>query len=137
MPVMLAHRDPDSLLVEEMLAPPPLDQAQSSLEYWQRRHAMLPIYRRAARREAKEMAARWQDRVHAAERARFESTFLGRLLAPLGISYLRVTKRGLLGFAWAVVPQPLRVALVGVAAAGLLAALAVSAALFVAAYSAL
>ena len=83
------------------------------------------------------MAARWQERLRAAERARFESTFLGRLLAPLGISYLRVTKRGVFHFAWAVAPQPLRLVLVGVAAAWLLVALAVSAALFVAAYSVL
>lgn len=125
------------MLVEEMLAPPPLDQARSSLEYWERRRTMLPLHRRGARREAKEMAARWQERVHAAERARFESTFLGRLLAPFGISYLRVTKRGLLYAGWAIAPQRLRLVLVGVAAAWLLVALVVSAALFVAAYSAL
>ena len=134
---MRAHRDPDSLLVDEMLAPPPLDQARSSLEYWEQRRAALPLYRRGARREAKEMAARWRERVHAAERARFGSTFLGRLLAPFGVSYLRVTKGGLLALAWSVAPQRLRLVLVGVAAAWLLVALGVSAALFVAAYSAL
>jgi len=137
MPLMRVHRDPDSLLVEEMLAPPPLDEARSSLQYWERRHARLPLYRRWARREARAMAARWQERVEAAERARFESTFFGRLLAPFGVPYLRVTKRGLAHLAWAVAPRPLRLALVGVAAAWLLVALVVSAALFVAAYSAL
>lgn len=137
MPLMRAQRDPDTLLVQEMLAPPPLDQARSSLEYWQRRRAMLPVYRRAARREAKEMAARWQERVHAAERARFESTFLGRLLAPFGVSYLRLTKRGLVALAWMLVPRRLRLVAIGVAAAWLIAAAAIGTVLVVALSSAL
>jgi hypothetical protein len=134
---MRRQRDPDLLLVEEMLAPPPLDQARSSLEYWQRRRTALPVYRRGARREAKEMATRWRERVHAAERARFESTFLGRLLAPLGVSYLRVTKRGLVALAWMFVPRQVRLVVIGVAAAWLIAAAAIGTVLVVALSSAL
>ena len=69
---MHADRDPDLLLVESMLAPPPLDDARRSLEYWQRRQRNLPFYRRAARREAREMATHCEERVRAAEQARFE-----------------------------------------------------------------
>ena len=50
------QRDPDHLLIERMLAPPPLEDARSSLDYWRRRRKSLPLYRRAARREAKEIA---------------------------------------------------------------------------------
>ena len=86
MHVRSAVQDPDQLLVEQMLAPPPLEDAQRSLEYWQARRKQLPLYRRSARREAKEMTVRWQERVHAAELARFEASTIGRLLARLGIS---------------------------------------------------
>jgi hypothetical protein len=60
---MLTKSDPDLALIEQMRAPPPLEDARSSLEYWQRRRKALPLYRRAARREAKEMTVRWQERV--------------------------------------------------------------------------
>ena len=82
----VAERDADLVLIERMLAPPPLEDARSSLEYWQRRRKALPLYRRSARREAKEMAVRWQERVRAAELARFEASTVGRLFARLGIS---------------------------------------------------
>ena len=51
-----AQKDADQLLIESMLAPPPLEDARNSLEFWQGRRKTLPLYRRAARREAKEMA---------------------------------------------------------------------------------
>jgi hypothetical protein len=86
MHVRSAVQDPDRLLVEQMLAPPPLEDAQASLEYWRARRRRLPLYRRNARREAKEMAVRWQERVRAAELARFEASPIGRLFARLGIS---------------------------------------------------
>jgi len=97
-------------LIEEMLAPPPLEDARSSLEFWQRRRRALPIYRRAARREAKEMAGRWQERVRAAELARFEASLAGRLLARLGISsiwFQRVQVASQL-FSWVVWTMVLR-----------------------------
>src|SRR5947199_6318786 len=122
-------RDPDTLLIQAMLAPPPLDEARSSLDYWQRRLKALPIYQRAARREAREMAARWQERVHAAEQALFEASLFGRLLAFLGISGLWVRRRNLtrgrvLFLGWSLVPRQLRLVLGVVAATWLLVALA-------------
>jgi hypothetical protein len=123
-------RDPDTMLIQTMLAPPPLDEARSSLAYWQRRRRALPIYRRAARREASEMAARWQERVHAAEQMLFEATLLGRLLAYLGFSGLwvrraRVTKRRLLFLGWGLVPRKLKLVAGVMAAAWLVVALGV------------
>ena len=106
-------RDPDLALVDQMLAPPPLDDARRSLQYWELRRKELPLYRRSARREATEMAARWEARVSAAQRARFDATWLGRMLAGLGIStawiqHLRISKRGVAAFAWMVVPPKLK-----------------------------
>jgi hypothetical protein len=108
-----------------MLAPPPLEDARSSLEYWQRRRRGLPIYRRAARREAKEMAVRWQERVRAAELARFEASLAGRILARLGVSsiwFQRVqTASQLLSWvAWVVVMRKLKLVLTSFAAIGIL-----------------
>jgi hypothetical protein len=124
-PQMRAHRDPDLLLVKQMLAPPSVDDARSSLEYWQRRREALPVYRRAARREAKEMAARWHDRLLAAEQVRFEASLAGRLLARVGISRLwllraRFTKLGLISLAWSFVPRNVKLVAGGVAAAWLI-----------------
>src|SRR6476619_7718091 len=83
--VMRGHRDPDLVLVEEMLAPPPLEDARRSLEYWQQRHRALPLYRRRDRREAIEMARRWETRVRAAQQARFDASPIGRMLAAFGL----------------------------------------------------
>jgi hypothetical protein len=131
---MRAQRDQDLLLVETMLAPPPLEDARRSLEYWERRHRALPLYHRRARREAREMAARWDERVRAAERARFESSLAGRLVAWLGLSSafvdrVRFTKRGLLFLAWALVPRRIKLVAGGVVAAWLIVAIAAIAAL--------
>jgi hypothetical protein len=133
---MRADQDPDLLLIERMLAPPPLEDAQSSLEFWQRRRRNLPLYRRAARREAKEMTIRWQETVRAAEQAEFEATPLGRLLAALGISGLwlqraRLAKNAALWLTWTVVVRKLKLIAAGVAAAGLILVFAVVAALVV------
>jgi hypothetical protein len=121
---MRDYRDPDLLLVKQMLAPPSVDDARSSLEYWQRRREALPVYRRAARREAKEMAARWHDRLLAAEQLRFEASLAGRLLARVGISRLwllraRFTKLGVISLAWSFVPRKVKLVAGGVAAAWL------------------
>jgi hypothetical protein len=131
---MRAQRDQDLLLVETMLAPPPLEDARRSLEYWERRHRALPLYHRRARREAREMAARWDERVRAAERVRFESSLAGRLVAWLGLSSafvdrVRFTKRGLLFLAWALVPRRIKLVAGGVVAAWLIVAIAAIAAL--------
>jgi hypothetical protein len=131
---MRAERDPDLLLVERMLAPPPLEDARSSLEYWQRRRKALPLYRRAARREAKEMANRWQERVRAAELALFEASLVGRLLAGLGVSSLwlrrvRFAKQAVVWVAWVVVMRKIKLVVAGLAAVGLIVVVATVAAL--------
>ena len=129
---MRAQRDPDLLLVESMLAPPPLADARRSLEYWQRRGKALPLYQRRARREAREMAARWDARVRAAEQARFEATVAGRILAALGLSRLialkgRLTKKRVLALAWVLVPWRIKLVAGGLVAAWLIVLIGVAA----------
>ena len=75
------------------------------------------------------MAARWEARVHAAERARFESSPVGRILSALGLSGLfvfrvRLTKRRVLSLAWALVPRKIKLVAGGLVAAWLIVALA-------------
>jgi hypothetical protein len=122
-----AHPDPDLVLVESMLAPPPLEDARRSLAYWQRRQKSLRLYQRRARREAREMALRWESRVRAAERARFEATVTGRILVALGLSGLwtqrvRLGKQRVLFLAWALTPRRLKLVAGGLVAAWLLTA---------------
>ena len=126
---MGANPDPDLVLVQSMLAPPPLEDARRSLEYWERRQKTLPLYQRRARREAREMALRWAERVRAAERVRFEATVFGRILASLGLSGLwaqrvRFGKQRLLFLAWVLTPRPLKLVAGGLVAAWLLTAVA-------------
>lgn len=137
--MMGSRRDPDLVLVEAMLAPPPLEDARRSLTYWEERRRRLPVYQRAARREAREMAARWQGRVREAELLRFEATVAGRILKAVGLSrlygrVLPVSKGRLLGVAWAVVPRRVKLVAGGFVAAWLLvsviAVTALAAALF-------
>jgi hypothetical protein len=122
---MPSDRDPDLLLIERMLAPPPLDDARSSLDYWRRRKKNLPLYRRVARREATEMATRWEERVRAAEQARFEASPVGRLLTAVGIPgrwlrRVRIGKRALFLLAWALVPRRLKLFAGGLVAVGVM-----------------
>ncbi|HEV8099598.1 MAG TPA: hypothetical protein VGP56_10635 [Gaiellaceae bacterium] len=124
---MGTHTDPDLVLVDSMLAPPPLEDARQSLEYWQRRQKSLRLYQLRARREAHEMALRWESRVQAAERVRFEATFAGRILAAVGLSRLwtlrlRLGKQRLFFLAWALTPRPLKLVAGGLVAAWLLTA---------------
>ena len=112
----VAIRDADELLVQSMLAPPPLEQARSSLEFWRERRKVLPLYRRRERREADEMIQRWRARVAAAERARFGTGLFGqvrRLLArePLSLPFAR--ESAFVAFLWSILPR--RIALVAVA----------------------
>jgi len=116
---LVAIRDADELLVQEMLAPLPLEQARSSLEFWRERRKVLPSYRRRERREADEMIHRWRARVRAAERARFGTGLFGqirRLLAhePLSLPFAR--ERALFAFLWSFLPR--RIALVAAGALG-------------------
>ncbi|HVN62806.1 MAG TPA: hypothetical protein VMT59_16260 [Gaiellaceae bacterium] len=102
--------DPDLVLVDRMLAPPPLDEARRSLEFWQTRKRSLPLYKRTARREADAMIARWQERVRAAERARFASTPLGWIVGKLWPGRVMIDRRTVVGFAWKSTPPALRLA---------------------------
>ena len=73
------------------------------------------------------MALRWESRVRAAERIRFEATLSGRILAAVGLSGLwaqrvRFGKQRLLSLAWALIPRPLKLVAGGLVAAWLLAA---------------
>jgi len=122
---MATAKDPDQLLIERMLAPPPLEDARSSLEFWQRRRRNLPFYRRAARREAKEMTVRWQKTVRAAERVQFEATPVGRFLAWLGISgywfeRAHFARKAVVWVVWTLVFRKLKIVAGSIAAVGLL-----------------
>jgi hypothetical protein len=122
---MPSDRDPDLLLIERMLAPPPLDDARSSLDYWRGRSKSLPLYRRAARREARGMATRWEERVRAAEQAGLESSRVGKLLTDLGVPTrwlrrVRIRRQPLFLLAWALVPLRLKLVASGLVALGLL-----------------
>ena len=74
------------------------------------------------------MAARWDERVRAAEQARFDASVMGRLFARLGLSSafvgrVRFTKWGVLALAWTLVPRRFKLIAVGVVTAWLLVAL--------------
>ncbi len=74
------------------------------------------------------MATRWEERVRAAELARFEATPFGRLITALGIPArwlrpARLAKQAVLVFAWTLVPWRLKLFAFGFAAAGLLVVL--------------
>ena len=116
---VVAIRDADELLVQEMLAPLPLEQARSSLEFWRERRKVLPFYRRRERREADEMIHRWRAHVAAAERARFGTGLFGQIrrrLALEPLSWPLARERALFGFLWSILPA--RIALVAVASLG-------------------
>ena len=116
---LVAIRDADELLVQEMLAPLPLEQARSSLEFWRERRKVLPFYRRMERREADEMIHRWRARVAAAERARFGTGLFGQIRRRLALeppSWPLGPKTALLAFAWSILPR--RIALVAIAGLG-------------------
>lgn len=69
--------------LEEVLAPPTVEEAEESLRYWRKRLARLPLHRRAERREAREMLSRWQQRLRDARRHEGNEHPLGSLLGPL------------------------------------------------------
>jgi hypothetical protein len=118
---LVVSRHADELLLEKMLAPPPLEQARSSLEFWRQRRRRLPFFRLAERREADEMIRRWRARVEAAERARFGTGLYGRIrrLLVLETPYWPVgTKTALVAFAWRMLPR--RLAMIAVAALGVM-----------------
>lgn len=58
-----------------------LDDARSSLAYWEHRAERLPRRAVRARREAREMATRWRDRASEAERDAYGTGIFAILLA--------------------------------------------------------
>jgi hypothetical protein len=59
---------------------PVLLEARESLSYWETRERTLPRRAIRQRREAREMAARWRERVSEAERAQYGPGLLGAAL---------------------------------------------------------
>ena len=57
-----------------------LEEARESLAYWETRARTLPVHAVRRRREAREMAARWQMRVAEAERMVYGRGLLGALV---------------------------------------------------------
>jgi hypothetical protein len=57
-----------------------LEDARESLTYWETRARTLPLHAVRRRREARELAARWQARVAEAERMVYGRGLLGALL---------------------------------------------------------
>lgn len=76
----------DDALVSEMLAPPPVEDAQGSLDFWRQRRRELPIYRRRARREAELRIASAEETLRASRRATFGPTLLEQLSEAVGIT---------------------------------------------------
>jgi hypothetical protein len=116
---LVAIREADELLIQEMLAPLPLEQARSSLEFWRERRKVLPFYRRTERREADEMIRRWRARVAAAEHARFGTGLFGQIrrrLAHEPLLWPFPRERAFFAFLWSILPR--RIALVAVASLG-------------------
>lgn len=75
------------------------------------------------------MAARWEARLRAAERVRFESTLTGRILVWLGLSrfFMRPvgpTQWRLISFAWLLVPRRIKLVAGAVLAAWVIVAIA-------------
>jgi hypothetical protein len=98
-------RDPDEVLIEELLRPPPLEEARASLEFWQRRRKALRVHRMRARREAKEMIRVAREQVAAAERARYGSGLAGlarRILAGEPFPWGLDRRLSVAAFAWRV-----------------------------------
>ena len=60
-----------------------LEDARASLTYWEDRARRLPVRAVRKRREARDMAARWQARVAEAERAAYGRGLLGAMLLVL------------------------------------------------------
>jgi hypothetical protein len=115
----VANRRADELLLERMLAPPPLEQARTSLDYWLQRRSDLPFYRRRDRQEADEMIRRCRTRLAAAERARFGTGLVGQIRKVLALeqwSWPIWEQRTLVALAWRVLPR--RAVLVALAALG-------------------
>jgi hypothetical protein len=75
-----AHRRPYDRRVESTTD---IAEAREAHDYWSRRAKQLPWHRRAARREARELAARWRVRLIGAHLERWRLGRFQALLVPL------------------------------------------------------
>jgi hypothetical protein len=91
MPSMVA---PGGFGAGHELADTELQDARSSLAYWQARSRRLPRRAVRKRREAREMAARWESRVAEAERAAYGRGLAGMLMLILAEGRLPQRARG-------------------------------------------
>src|SRR5215208_1784295 len=67
----------DSLRAPRGGAADELDEARELLAYWEQRARRLPRWALMRRREAREMAWRWRERVRAAEQVRYGAGLVG------------------------------------------------------------
>jgi hypothetical protein len=67
----------ESLLAARRSGAEELEEARELLAYWERRARRLPRWALMRRREARDMAARWRERVRAAEERRYGRGLLG------------------------------------------------------------
>jgi hypothetical protein len=67
----------DALLSARGRGAEELEEARELLAYWERRARRLPRWALMRRREAREMAGRWRERVRAAEERRYGRGLLG------------------------------------------------------------
>ncbi|MBA3806943.1 MAG: hypothetical protein H0X28_00910 [Solirubrobacterales bacterium] len=95
--------DRDEALLADLTAPPPLEEVRKSFEYWTHRRATLPIYRRADRKEAEQMAARWKERLTVAEREKYGPGLLDQLLEALGVRWRPNRRRIIFGLSLLVI----------------------------------
>jgi hypothetical protein len=83
----------DEQLLRRYLRPVDVEVARMALEYWLSRLERLPRRRRAERREARQMVARWERRLLEAENHRRSESIAGRLLLAAGLERLVVRRR--------------------------------------------
>jgi hypothetical protein len=116
-PQIAKRRSDDDALLADLNAPPTIDEARESYDYWQRRRSELPLHRRAERKEAAEMATRWKERLTAAQREHYGPGLMEQVLDMLGIRWRPNPRRliagvGLLAVLFLIVLVALIVAIV-------------------------
>jgi hypothetical protein len=84
-PQVMERRARDNELLAELTAPPSVEEARETYDFWRNRRATLPVYNRAERKEADQMASRWKERLAAAERERYGPSLLEQLFTALGV----------------------------------------------------
>ena len=108
-----ARRARDDALLADLTAPPTVEEARDSRDYWQQRLGQLSLLKRTERREAQQMVAAWQRRLDEAERAQYGPGLLTMALDMLGVRWRPNPRRLVAGIAIiAVLAMALLVALI-------------------------